>query len=522
MNLRNAVFSLGLAITSAAAAAEPKMVRFVPQADPGVLDPVVNSSYISMEHGYMVYDTLLAMDEHFTPQPEMLDRYAVSADGLTYSFTLRKNLRFSDGTPVRPADAVASIRRWAVRDTNGRRMVALGMNLLVTGEHSFALTLREPWGSVIESLAKISGSTLFIMRERDAETVATTPVHDIVGSGPFRFVHSEYVPASLIVYERYPDYVPRAEPPNFYAGGKRVVVDRVEWHIIPDSATAAAALAAGEVDIYETPPLDLVPMLKANANIVVTTHNATAMAYMRPNFLYPPFDKPEARQALLHTIDQTDYMSAAFGPDSGTWRVCWAWLACGSAAGIETGAEALRRPDPALARQMLARAGVAGARVVMLEPTDQPVLFALTEVAARRLREIGLDVEVKAINWATLVALRGKQDPPDKGGWNLFFTWTFGQDLAPLVNAALASPCDRSNYAGWPCDAEIEKLREGWGKASDPAERRAIAEQLRGRAVEFVPYAPVGQFSVPIAYRKDIRGLLEVPLPVMWNVDKVR
>jgi len=263
-------------------------------------------------------------------------------------------------------------------------------------------------------------------------------------------------------------------------------------------------------------------MLKANPNVVVTAHNATAMAYMPPNFLYPPFDKVEARQALLHAIDQRDYMSAAFGPDSGTWRVCWAWLGCGSAAGTESAADALRQPDLAAARELLTRAGGSGARIVMLEPTDQPVLFALSEVATQRLKEVGFDVDVKAMNWATLVALRGKQDPPDKGGWNLFFTWTFDQDLTPLVNAALAAPCDRSNYAGWPCDAAIEQLREAWGKAADPAQRHTVAEQLQRRAIEFVPYAPVGQFSVPIAFRREITGLLEVPLPVMWNVNKAQ
>ena len=518
--MNRVLIALALCAAAASAFAEPKTIRFVPQADPGVLDPVVNASYISMEHGYMVYDTLLAMDSHHAPQPEMLDRYSMSDDGLTYSFTLRDGLRFTDGTPVGAADAVASIRRWAARDTNGRRMMALGMNLAVTGERTFSLTLREPWGAAIDSLAKISGSTLFIMRERDAATPPTTAVADIVGSGPFRFVRSEYVPASRLVYERNPDYAPRAEAADYYAGGKRVAVDCVEWRIIPDAATAAAALAAGEVDIWETPSFDLVPMLRANPNVVVATHNADAMAYMRPNFLYPPFDKADARQALLHLIDQADYMSAAFGPDAGIWRVCWAWLGCGTAAGGEAGAESLRQPDLALAHQLLARAGAAGAKVVMLEPTDQPVLFALTEVAARRLKEAGLDVDVKAMNWATLVALRGKQDPPDKGGWNLFFTWTFDQDLAPPVNAALAAPCDRSNYAGWPCDAAIEQLRDAWGKASDPAGRRLAAEELQRRAIEFVPYAPVGQFTVPFAYRKDIHNLLQVPLPVMWSVDK--
>jgi peptide/nickel transport system substrate-binding protein len=496
-------------------------IIFIPQADPGVLDPVVNSSYIAMEHGYMVYDTLLAMDAQFTPRPQMLDHVDISADGRTYSLVLRDGLVFSDGAPVRAADAIASIRRWAARDASGRMLLNLGMTLTESGERSFTLSLREPWGATLDSLAKVSGITLFVMKEQDAMTPPTTPVGHIIGSGPFRFVADQYVPASRLVYERNPTYVPRSEPPSFYAGGKRVAVDRVEWHIIPDPATSAAALISREADIWETPPFDLVAMLKADANLAVRNHNAAAMAYMRPNFLYPPFDKVEARQALLHLVDQRDFMEAVFGTDPTSWQVCWAWLGCGTPTGTEAGTEALAQPDLAEARRLLAAAGYSGQTVILLEPTDQPVLFALSEVAAARLKQAGVAVQVKAMNWATLVALRNRQDPPDKAGWNLFFTWTFTLDLAPpLTNAALAAPCDRSNYAGWPCDAAIEALRSAWGKAADSATRRQLAEQLQQRAVEFVPYVPVGQYSVPIAYQKDLHDFLEVPLPVMWSVHR--
>lgn len=502
--------------------AAPKTIRYVPQADPGALDPVLNSSYIAQEHGYMVYDTLYSLDDNLVPQPEMVDSYSISADGLLYTFTLRPGLKFTDGSPVRAADAVASVRRWAARDTNGRKMVELGMTLAVVDDKTFTLRLREKWGAVLDSLAKVAGSAMFVMREQEANTPPTAPVAEIVGSGPFRFVKAEYVPASRLVYEKNPDYVPRGEPASFYAGGKRVAVDRVEWQIIPDAATAVAALANGEVDIYESPPLDLLPVLKANPKVTVAIHNTTgAMAYMRPNYLFPPFDNVKAREALVHMVDQEEYMRAAIGNDPANWRTCWAWLVCGSAMGTEVGAEGYHKPDLAKARALLAESGYTGEKVVVMEPTDQQILHDVTEVAVQRMKEVGFNVDVQSMNWGTLVARRAKQDPTSAGGWNMFFTWTLGLDLAsPLTSAALATPCDKKNYFGWPCDAEIERLRDLWGKESDQAKRREIAAQLQRRAAAFIPFVPVGQYFAPIAYRSELKDFLKVPLSVLWNVDK--
>ncbi len=401
--------ALAAALAAAPFAADAAVIRYVPQADPGVLDPVMNQSYVSQQAAYMVYDTLVSLDANMVAQPQMLERHSVSADGLVYTFTLRPGLKFTDGSPVKAADAVASLKRWAARDTNGRKMVELGMDVAATDDRTFTLRLREKWGLVLDSLAKIAGSALFVMREKDANTPVTSAVPEIVGSGPFKFVRADYVPASTLAYEKNPDYVPRTEPASYYAGGKRALVDRVEWKIIPDPATALAALAAGEVDIYETPPLDLLPTLKSNPNITVAVHNvAGSMAYMRPNFLHPPFNNVKARQALLYLGDQADYMRAAIGSDPLTWQVCWAWLACGSAYGSEAGADAYRKWDPAKAKALFAEAGYKGEKIVVMQPTDQPILKSVTEVAVQRMKEIGLNVDAQNMNWGTLVGRRGK------------------------------------------------------------------------------------------------------------------
>jgi peptide/nickel transport system substrate-binding protein len=110
---------------------------------------------------------------------------------------------------------------------------------------------------MLTALSRISRNVPFIMPERVAKSDANTQIKEAIGSGPFKFVKEEWEPGHKVVYVKNPDYVPRAEPPNWGAGGKVVRVDRIEWVYIPDPATALAAFTRGEADWWENPPPDL-------------------------------------------------------------------------------------------------------------------------------------------------------------------------------------------------------------------------------------------------------------------------
>ena len=177
------------------------------------------------------------------------------------------------------------------------------------------------------------------MPERIAKTDASTNITEAIGSGPFKFVKEEWVPGSKVVYVKNADYVPRKEAPSWAAGGKVVKVDRVEWIYIPDSATAAAALSAGEVDWWEQLPPDLIPVLAKNKGIKVENIDPLgSMGMIRFNFLYPPFNNPKMRQALLYAVDQNDYVVGIAG-DPKNGRTCYSYFTCGTPLSSEVGAE---------------------------------------------------------------------------------------------------------------------------------------------------------------------------------------
>jgi len=164
-------------------AAAQSVIRYVPHADLKVVDPITNTAAITNQHATMVYDMLFAYDRDYRPQPQMVETWSASPDGLTYRFVLRPGLKFHDGQPVKAADAVASIARWAARDSNGGILRGLGMQLAVVDDRTFTLSIKEPWGLVLDSLAKDGSYAAFVMREKEAKTDPNTPITEVIGSG---------------------------------------------------------------------------------------------------------------------------------------------------------------------------------------------------------------------------------------------------------------------------------------------------------------------------------------------------
>ena len=292
--LRALILCLALAANNAGA--QQKVLKLIPQADLRILDPIGTTAYITRNHGYMVYDTLFATDAKFQIQPQMVDKWQLSADKLTYTFTLRDGLKFHDGQAVRSADCIASVQRWAKRDALGQKLAEVTDSLTAVDDKTFRLKLKKPFPLTLQALGKLSANVPFIMPERIAKTDAFQNITEAIGSGPFKFVKEEWVPGNKVVYARNADYLPRKEPPSWSAGGKVVKVDRVEWIYIPDAATAAAALNAGEADWWESVPPDLVALLQKNKDIRVENLDPLgSMGMLRFNFLQPPFDKQPMR-----------------------------------------------------------------------------------------------------------------------------------------------------------------------------------------------------------------------------------
>ena len=522
--LAGVILVLGLVCASEVAA--QTVLRLIAQSDLTVLDPVFSTSNITSNHGYMVYDQLFGLDGKRVPQPQMVETHAKSADGLVWKFKLRGGLKFSDGSRVEAKDVVASVKRWAGRHAAGRTVMTRVKELVATGADTFEFRFSQPFAPLLAALAEPE-TPLFIMREQEANTDVNQQIKEVVGSGPFLFLREEWRPGSKAVYRKNPDYVPRKEPADGFAGGRIAKVDRVEWIYLPDPTTATQALIRGEGDLMEIPPTDLIPVLEKDPNIVLKVIDKTGtQAIIRPNHLHPPFNNAKARQALLYIVgDQQDTLAAMVGRRE-LEVPCWAVFVCKTSLETTTGvgdwAKGDRKANLEKAKQLLKESGYDGRAIVMLDPTDQALIHKAVLVVAQGLREAGATVDLQAMVWTTLLARRQVKDPPltTPGGWNTFSTWGGGVIIGnPLANPWAASPCDGKNWFGWVCDEELERMRLEFITAVGP-QRDELAKRYQTRFYETVPYILLGQYLAPIAHRKSLTGLLETPRLVLWNIEK--
>ncbi|SKA15707.1 peptide/nickel transport system substrate-binding protein [Enhydrobacter aerosaccus] len=520
MRLRSIAAALVAALLAACPTlAQTKTVRAVMHSDIKILDPIWTTANIVRNHGYMVWDTLFAMDEKLQVQPQMVDHWELSPDRLIYTFTLRDGLKWHDGLPVTSEDCIASLRRWGAKDFTGQKLLSFVSALEAVNDKTFRMVLTEPYGLVLDSLAKPGASVPFMMPKRIADTDPGTQITEIVGSGPFIFKKDEWKPGEKIVYVRNPDYKPRAEPPSGLAGGKVVKVDRVEWLAIPDHMTAVNALLAGEIDYIEAPPHDLLPLLKADRSVTVKVYNTIGAQYdFRWNWLQPPFDNPKIRRAALYAFTSKEFLEGVVG-DPAYYRVCKAMFVCGTPLESTAGTEGLLDANFARSKELLKEAGYDGTPVVLLHTTDINVLTNAGPIAKSLLERGGFKVEMVPLDFQSIVSRRLRKGPPSEGGWSGFMTaWLSIDMMNPLTNTMVNASCDKAAF-GWPCDQKVEQLRDAFARAPDLDSRRKIAADLQARALEVGTHVPLGQYTLPTATR-GLTDIVTAPIPVFWNIDK--
>lgn len=360
----------------------------------------------------------------------------MSADGLTWTFRLRDGLSWHDGQKVTAADAVASLKRWGQRDGLGQLLMAKTASLDIVDEMRFRLVLKEKWGQILDALGKPSSIVPFIMPERIAKTPATESLTDVTTSGPFRMVKEEWSPGARIVYVRNERYVPRNEAPRGLASGKQAKVDRVEWLHMPDAQTGANAQMAGELDIFEELPPDLIPVVTRRPTVRVASQDTFGIQMVfRMNHQAPPFDDPKVRQAIHHMVDQQTFVSALVN-DPAFYKVCPSYNMCSSPYFTDSGSV---KQDLAKAKALIAESGYDGSPVIVLHGDSGPT-HVFSTVAESLMRQIGLKVDAQMMDWGTLTAKRTA-----KTGWSLFISGPAGPDMTdPLGHLALRSNCDKA------------------------------------------------------------------------------
>ncbi|WPH21833.1 ABC transporter substrate-binding protein [Variovorax paradoxus] len=515
-----AMLAAAFATTSAFAQDAAKVLRLVPQSDLKILDPIWTTAFVTRNHGYAVYDTLFGVDEQGKVKPQMVDKYTTSADGKTWTFTLRKSLEFHDGKPVTSEDVLASLKRWGQRDGLGQKMYAALDKAEAVDASSFRLVFKDGFGMVLDALSKPSSNPPFIMPARVAATPSDKQIDDATGSGPYIFKKEEYRPGEKVVYLKNTRYVPRTEAPSGTAGGKNVYVDRMEWIILKDAQTQANALANGEVDMIEWLPPEQYTALKNNAAITVDNPIPKGSFALHLNHVIPPFDNPKIAQAAIMAINQEALMRAQMVHKE-LYNSCASVYPCGTAFSSDKTSYFTGKPQFEKAKALLKEAGYDGKPVVLMYPADFALLNKFPPVMAQLLKQAGFNVDMQSMDWPTLVTRRARKDPVDKGGWNLFITgWGIADNMNPMFYAPLTGNGEKG-WFGWATDDKLEQLKSDFLATADDPKRKDLATAIQQRVYDTGIYAPIGEYKPLTAYRKGVvSGVVRSPVNVFWNIKK--
>lgn len=519
-NLLATAAATALAGAARAQVPRPKTLRIIHASDLQSLDPVWTTAPPTKDYAFLTFDQLIAVDADYVPRPQMAEGWTVEDDGRSYVIGLREGLKFHDGEPVRSPDCIASIARWSARDGFGQGLRRVTDTMEAIDDRRFRIRLKQPFPLLPAAIGKSNSSQCFIMPERMAKTDPMKQVTETVGSGPYRFLRDEWVAGAHVAWARFDGYVPRAEPVSSTAGGRIPAVDRVEWTILGDSATAFAALQAGEQDYWDQPAPDLINAIQAAPGLTARIRNTSGSYWMLQfNHVQKPFSDVAVRQAVAMAVDQSAFLQAAAGrPD--TMRTCTSFFACDTPYGDETPGAVLRTASLDKAKAALKASAYDGEKVVILGVTESPYLSAMALVTEDTLRKMGMNVEFVATDFATMASRRTNRDTVDKGGWSIFITgWTGTDVLNPAVNQLLRGAGD-TGWFGWCKDDALEALRNEWFDTPDPARQATIARAMQVEAFKSLPYIPLGSTTGYVAYSKQLTGMFDAPVAAYWNIGK--
>ncbi|TIM47371.1 ABC transporter substrate-binding protein [Mesorhizobium sp.] len=517
-----AVLSIPSIVRAQTGSIDPQIVRMVMRDPLSAFDPIFTATDITANHAMAIYDTLFALDSKLIPQPQMVGKWSISEDKKTYSFELRDGLLWHDGSPVSAQDCVASIRRWAQVDAGGQMILTRADDISTKDDKTFKIVLKEPLPLLIDILATWSGYYPAMMREKDADRPAAEQVTANIGSGPFKFNQELARPGASFTYDRNEAYRPRKEASDGFAGAKIANVGRVVWDQISDPQTALAALQAGEIDFAETPAADLYPVIESDPNLALQILNKSGQDWcLRLNHLQKPFDNVKARQAVLHLVNQEAFLRVIAPDQKYAHTVTSIFGNTTVYSNDENTGWFKQGGNPEKAEELFQEAGYAGEKIVILQDTTQPSHRDASQLLAEALRNVGLNVELAPSDWGGLSKRRVNKGTIESGGWSMFITSDTDFLMSDPTSEVFMNAGGDKAWYGWPKNDEYEALRAKWVDVETLEERKELARQMQRIWWDFVGDVRLGQELRPIARRKELTGLIEMPARfAMWNMQK--
>jgi peptide/nickel transport system substrate-binding protein len=459
----------------------------------------------------MILEALFAYKEDNTIGKMLVDDWEVSSDGLKWTFKIREGVEFHNGTPLSTDQVIGTLRRQSERAPVFKlvweQFGPASFDDFITKESDleFSMNLDGSTGLVLDALGPQNFTPQMVLASwydlPATESAPGTPI----GTGPYRF--ESWTPGDRWSAIPYANYAPSSEPSDGQSGAHTAFFDRVSYIEIPDQATRVAALQTDAVDLVQEFSQDLIDRVKADSNLQLIA-NPPLRLLGHFNYQIPPFNDPEhgrdLRRAVVMAYDNEKALLAAAGtPDR--INLCASLMECGSAwesnAGSENMYNARRIED---AKKIVKDAGYEGYTIRLMDPADRQPAHGAAQVTREVLEDIGFNVDLRVMDWATMV-----QDRATVDRWEFFHTWS-GRSvrIGPIGHLRFGE----LQFDAWfnhytDTDGIQRKVFETFASETDPAKINAAMEEFQQYFYDDAIFLQVGEFYSNWAASNKIEGL---------------
>ncbi len=502
------VFALAAGAFAAPPAQQPQprrggVLRIAHIGEPPTLDWHWSSGAVVSHILNNLYESPVAMDEKFQPRPMLAEKVDLSADRLTYTFTLRKGVRFHNNKEMTSDDVKASLERWGRVNFRGRIVFANVASLTAPDAGTVVMKLKEPYALLLQDIGSFQSPAAVYPKEVVDEAGATGPIRQFIGTGPYRL--AERVPDRHIRLDRFDGYVSRTEAPNGNTGRKFAYLDSILFIPIPDVSVRIAGVRRGEYQFAEQIPSDQYDQLRSDQNLV--PYVATLPFWNAAIFNHRAgiMTNKKVRQALLAALDDEPIMRAAFGPRQ-FWRLDTGIMPKEHPMYTDAGKEFYNQKNPDKARQLLQEAGYNREPIRWMTTTEFPHQATSAQVVKPMLERAGFVVDLQVSDWATIVSRRVRPEL-----WDVFST-----QIAFFPDPVFQVPLQHT-WPGWWSNRDGMGMMELLRRHTNPATRLGIWKRLQRTWYEDAGSIKFGDYFEMHLHRRELRGFVENPTHTWYN-----
>ena len=474
---------LVLAVDDAAAQKRGGALVYANVSAVGTMDPyVVSAAVVDLEAIHHVYEALIEMGETYNAVPGLAAKVEVSADARTFTFTLRKGVKFSNGKEMTSADVLASFERYKRVSPNAVAL-ADAASMETPDPYTFIVTLNKPNAFFVEILKTSIYPFSIIPAELKDKPGREL---DIVGTGPYQV--AECLKDDHLTLRRNDEYVAdeTAKGPDGNAGKRTAWLDTVRYNAVPEANARVAALQSGSADFIATIPPDIAKRLEGRPGLSVLK----VLPFCKQTFITHAKNAPtnirQIRQAIAALIDVDEIVAASGQIAERNPSLMFRTSSYYS----EVGAPFYDLKSVEKSKALLKEGGYSGQKIVLESNANYPYMRDFTLVLAEAMKAAGMNIEVKMVDWSTNVTDMSK----GSGGWNVTNT---GFCSGPLLG-----PQQWRLSLAFAQNADGPPVVDGYNKlfvTPGFAERKAIWEGIE-------KYMVGDGFMIPVADIAELRG----------------